>query len=55
MLADLSKFKFEPAIHNDKEIILIKFPYDLNLIRQVKELPSAKWIASKKSWYVADL
>ncbi|MCB0463387.1 MAG: tyrosine-type recombinase/integrase [Flavobacteriaceae bacterium] len=53
---DLTKYTFKPSRHRNKNIILIQFPFDQNLIAALrKRFPSAKWSASKKSWYLPDL
>ena len=53
---DLTKYIFKPAKHKGKAIILIQFQFDQNLIDDLrKRFPSAKWSASKKSWYLPDL
>ena len=53
---DFSKYSFLPTKHRNRSVILIQFDYDQELIKQLKaRFPSAKWSASKKSWYLPDL
>jgi site-specific recombinase XerD len=53
---DFNKYTFQPTKHRDKNVILIQFAYSPNLINALrKRFPSAKWSASKKSWYLPDL
>lgn len=47
-------YSFEEGTHHDKNVIWIKFPYDLKLISSLKENTTAKWSNSKKLWYVPD-
>lgn len=45
---------YELDIHEGKNVILIRFPYDKNLVERVKKLAGAKWSRSKKAWHVPD-
>lgn len=45
---------YEPTTHKGKDIILLKFPYNLKLINTVKQIIGTKWSTTKKSWYVLD-
>lgn len=45
---------FEPAVHRDKAVILIRFPYNAELIARVKRLTGARWSSSHKAWHVPD-
>lgn len=45
---------FEPAVHREKAVILIRFPYNAELIARVKRLPGARWSSSHKAWHVPD-
>lgn len=52
----LSKYSFKTTTHKNKNIILISFKYDKELIQDLRyRFPTAKWSASKKSWYLPDL
>jgi len=52
---DLNQYSFSFGKHNEKEIVLIKFKYDKDLISSLrKRFPSAKWSATQKSWYLPD-
>lgn len=49
-------YKFQADLHRDKKVILVKFKFDDQLKKALqKRFPSAKWSASKKSWYLPDL
>jgi len=53
---DFAQYKFTPSQHRGKKIIRIEFKYDKQLIKALrKRFPSAKWSASKKTWYLPDL
>ena len=53
---NLSSYTYKPTEHKNKKVILVKFPYDNKLKVELKNrFPSAKWSASKKSWYLPDL
>jgi site-specific recombinase XerD len=53
---DFSKYTFQPSTHRGKKIIMIKFPFDVKLKHAMrKRFSSAKWSASKKTWYLPDL
>ncbi len=45
---------YELDIHGGKNVILIKFEYDNDLINRVKKLVGIKWSSTKKTWYVLD-
>ena len=38
--------------HHEKDVILVQFKYDKELINCIKRIEGAKWSQSKKSWYV---
>ncbi len=48
------KISFVPGVHNNKDVIFIKFDYDKHLIERVKQLPGAKWSRQNNAWYVTD-
>ncbi len=53
---DFSKYAFQPTKHRGNKIILIKFLFNDELKHRLrKRFPSAKWSATKKSWYLPDL
>ncbi|MTE25743.1 MULTISPECIES: tyrosine-type recombinase/integrase [Winogradskyella] len=53
---DFNKYTFDVAVHNQKKVILVKFDYDVALKNALRQrFPSARWSASKKSWYLPDL
>ena len=49
-----AKVTYELDVHEGKNVILIKFPYDKALVERVKKLVGVKWSRSKKAWYVSD-
>lgn len=49
-----AKVSYELDVHEGKNVILIKFPYDKALVERVKKLVGVKWSRSKKAWYVSD-
>jgi len=52
----LSHYTFITDQHRGKNVILVQFSYNNHLkIALKKRFPSARWSASKKSWYLADL
>ena len=51
---DWSKLNYNPGFHRDRPVIWIEFKYDTAIAKEVKNLTSAKWSATKKSWYVDD-
>jgi site-specific recombinase XerD len=53
-MAATTQVTFTPAIHRQKKVILIQFPYNAKLVEAVKKLPGAKWSQTNKAWYVED-
>jgi len=49
-----ARVSYELDVHEGKNVILIKFPYDKELVERVKKLVGVKWSQSKKAWYVLD-
>lgn len=47
-------FTFSLGVHNNKEIIWIRFPYDILLQKHLREFVKAKWSTSQKCWYCID-
>ncbi|WP_350287557.1 tyrosine-type recombinase/integrase [uncultured Croceitalea sp.] len=53
---NFANYTFVPDNHRGKKIILIQFPYNKVLQTKLrKRFSSAKWSATKKSWYLPDL
>lgn len=46
--------QIEPVLHGGESRIALRFPYDAQLIQQVKALPGARWSATKRYWHVPD-
>ncbi len=42
----------EKKIHLEKEILLLKFPYNNELIDLTKQLPNVAWSNTHKGWYI---
>ncbi len=47
----LPKITLVPILHHEEWKILVEFDYEINLVQQIKKLPS-KWSQTHKSWYV---
>jgi integrase/recombinase XerD len=47
----MKKIVLDLVQHKGKNVLLIKFPYDTELLAAVRKI-KAKWSASKRSWYV---
>ncbi|XMO86594.1 tyrosine-type recombinase/integrase [Algibacter sp. AS12] len=53
---ELSNYTFQLGTHREKKVIWIKFPYNKELQKQLRDrFPSVSYSASNKSWYLADL
>ena len=53
---NFKNYTFEIATHKNQNIILVKFDFDLSLKNDLRHrFPSAKWSATKKTWYLPDL
>ncbi len=53
---NFKKYHFIPDTHKGLDVILIQFQYNQGLINDLRQrFPSAKWSATKKSWYLPDL
>lgn len=53
---DFNHYTFSLGVHKNKNVIWINFPYQQNLINDLKKrFSSAKWSQSAKSWYLPDL
>jgi len=50
----LKEIDLEPAEHQGQEVILLRFPFNAELIVQVKQLSGARWSSSLKAWHVPD-
>ncbi|WP_199200316.1 hypothetical protein [Adhaeribacter arboris] len=46
------KITYEPATHNSKEVIFIRFDYSRELNERVRKLVGVHWSRSQKAWYV---
>ena len=47
-------YTFQIGEHRKQEVIWISFPFDQNLVKQLKENTKAHWSSSQKKWYVSD-
>lgn len=53
---NFSNYNFSFDQHRGRPIILVKFPIDKRLQKELRQrFPSAKWSATKKAWYLPDL
>lgn len=43
--------KLSFSTHREKDVVMVKFEYDNELIRTIKSIGRAKWSQSNKSWY----
>lgn len=43
-----------PIQHHQQNILMVKFDYNLELVKRFRALPGAKWSNSLKSWYLPD-
>lgn len=48
------EWQFELSVHNDKPVILIRFPFNNAHHALVRTLTGARWSQSQKAWYVLD-
>ncbi len=46
--------KVTRVIYNDRNQIRLEFPYDVELVKKVKQIPGASWSATLKAWHVPD-
>jgi len=47
-------YKFTLGTYRQKDVIWISFPYEQNLINQLKKHTNARWCPTQKAWYVVD-
>ena len=53
---NFNNYTFVTDKHKEKNVILVQFEYSSELKQQLRQkFPSAKWSATKKSWYLPDL
>lgn len=53
---DLKAYRYSYTTHRDKKVILVKFPYNETLKKNLKKrFPSVRYSSTKKSWYLPDL
>ena len=53
---NFKNYTFKIATHKNQNVILVMFDFDLSLKNDLRHrFPSAKWSATKKSWYLPDL
>ena len=44
----------EKVVHDGENRVALRFPYDAELIKIVRELPDARWSKRMKSWHISD-
>lgn len=54
MVFDVKNYSIEPGVHKGKNVIWIAFPYNQQLINDLKQNTTAQWSQSHKKWYVPD-
>ena len=47
-------FNIELGVHHDKDVIWLRFSYNSQLIKIIKNTKKAKWSSSEKAWYLLD-
>lgn len=53
---DKTEYSYQIDKHRAKNVILIKFKYDQNLVSALRNrFPSSKWSKTKSAWYLPDL
>ena len=53
---NIQNYKFSLGKHREKDIIIVQFNYDLQIIKELRtNFPSAKWSATNKFWYLPDI
>jgi site-specific recombinase XerD len=51
-----NQYQFSLGVHHNKKVIWIKFPYNNQLIKDLKTaFPNARWSTTQKAWYIPDL
>ncbi len=51
---NIENYVYEIGEHRNQNVIWILFPYDQNLLKNLKENTKARWSNSNKKWYVPD-
>ena len=46
--------KVLPFVHNQRNILMVQFDYNKELVNRFRELPGARWSKTLKSWYLPD-
>ena len=47
----MKTIKLDKIRHKGKEVVLIKFPYDLNLGTEARKITGIRWSQSLKAWH----
>ena len=56
MSFNCKNYQFSTGEHRDKNVILVKFPYNQQFKNELREkFPSAKWSRTKNCWYLPDV
>lgn len=51
-----NQYQFSLGVHHDKKVIWIRFPYNNQLIKDLKTaFPNARWSSTQKAWHIPDL
>jgi hypothetical protein len=51
---ELFKIIAKPAIHRNKKVLKLSFPYRNEIVDKIRSLPGVLWSNSMKCWYVPD-
>ena len=46
--------KVLPFVHHQRNILMVQFDYNKELVNRFRELPGARWSKTLKSWYLPD-
>ena len=52
---DLTNYRIDYGVHNDKNVIFFDFPYNLSLVKSLKSKLKVYWSRSHSKWYCFDM
>jgi integrase/recombinase XerD len=44
--------KLEPGIHQGKDVVFIRFPFNREIINLIKKVDGVRWSATQRAWYM---
>jgi len=50
MVFDVKNYSIEPGVHKGKNVIWIAFPYNQQLINDLKQNTTAQWSQGSRKW-----